>query len=263
MRPPKFLAAAVLALCLPLQAATEVISLDFRPAAELLPVAQSVVGDRGRVNAQDSHLIVSAAPEVIAELRQVLEQLDSAPKRLLITVDSQTTASGDEQGYAASGAISSDRAGRATSDLQVNVIRHSTQGKGAGLQQIQVSEGYPAFIQVGESVPLVSSGTDVYGQPYQQTEYRDVMRGFYATATVHGDRVQVSISNVNDQLSRRQPGAIEVQRSETRVSGKLGEWITLGSHSDSGATDARAPVRRYSTSGDRDSHVRLKIDRLD
>jgi hypothetical protein len=263
MRSRQFLAAALVAICLPLQAATEVIALQFRAAAELLSVAQSVVGDKGRVNAQGNQLIVNAAPEVIAELRQVLEQLDSAPKRLLITVDSQTTSSDHEQGYAVSGGVRGDRSGNVSPDVQARIIRHSTQGSGAGVQQIQASEGYPAFIQVGESVPLTASGTDIYGQPYQQTEYRDVMRGFYATATVHGDRVQVSISNVNDQLSVRQPGAIELQRSETRVSGRLGEWITVGSNRDSAASDARAPVRRYSTAGARDSSVRLKIDRLD
>lgn len=258
MKVRHLLAATALAACLPLQAATEVISLDFRMGSELLPVAQSVVGDRGRVNAQGNQLIVNAPSEVITELRQALEQLDSEPTRLLITVDTQATTSGQDRAYSVSG-----EAGGSRDNAQVRIIRHSTQGSGAGVQQIQVSEGYPAFIQVGESVPLTATGTDVYGQPYQQTEYRDVMRGFYATTTVNGDRVQISISTVNDRLSTSRPDTVEMQRSETRVTGRLGEWITVGSHSETNATDSREPVRRYSTSGASDSTVRLKIDRLD
>ena len=258
MKVRHLLAATALAACVPLQAATELISLDFRMASELLPAAQSVVGDRGRVNAQGNQLIINAPPEVIAELRQVLEQLDSEPKRLLITVDSQTTASGQDRGYSVSG-----EAGGSRNSAQVRIIRHSTQGKGAGVQQIQASEGYPAFIQVGESVPLTATGTDVYGQPYHQTEYRDVMRGFYATATVNGDRVQVSISTVNDRLSKNRPDTVELQRSETQVTGRLGEWITVSTHSDTTASNSQEPVRRYSTSGASDSTMRLKIDRLD
>lgn len=257
MKARHLLAAVALAACLPLQAATEVISLDFRTGSELLPVAQSVVGDRGRANAQGNQLIVNAPPEVIAELRQVLEQLDTEPKRLLITVDSRASASGQDRGHSVSGEAGSSRNG-----AQVRIIRHSTQGSGTGVQQLQVSEGYPAFIQVGESVPLTATGSDVYGQPYQQTEYRDVMRGFYATATVNGDRVQVSISTVNDRQSGNRSDIVEMQRHDTQVSGRLGEWITVGSHSETNASDSRNPLRRYSTSGARDSTVRLKIDRL-
>lgn len=252
------LAAAAFAACMPLQAATEVISLDFRMGSELLPIAQSVVGDRGRVNAQGNHLIVNAPPEAIAELRQTLEQLDKESKRLLITVDTQATASGQDRGYSVSG-----EAGGSRDNAQVRIIRHTTHGKGAGVQQIQVSEGYPAFIQVGESVPLTATGTDIYGQPYQQTEYRDVMRGFYATPTVNGDRVQVSISTVNDRVSANRADAVEMQRSETHVTGRLGEWITVGTHSETNTADSRAPTRSYATSGAGDSTVRLKIDRLD
>jgi len=258
MKARHFLAAVAFAACMSLQAATEVISLDFRMASELLSVAQSVLGNEGRVSAQGNQLIVNAPPEAIAELRQVLEQLDTEPRRLLITVDSQASTSGQDRGYSVSG-----EAGASRNGAQVRIIRHSTRGSGAGVQQVQVNEGYPAFIQVGKSVPLTASRTDIYGQPYQQTEYRDVMRGFYATATVNGDRVQVSISTVNDRHSGKRPDAVEMQRSETQVSGRLGEWITVATHSETIASDSREPVRRYATSGARDSTVRLKIDRLD
>ena len=93
------LAALALFTSLSLQAATEVIPLNYRMAEDVLPIAQSVVGDQGKVNAYGNQLIVNAPDAVISELRNVLSQLDSEPRRLLISIDTQNTATGRENGY--------------------------------------------------------------------------------------------------------------------------------------------------------------------
>src|SRR3546814_30260 len=126
-----------------------------------------------------------------------------------------------------------------------------------------LSEGYPALIQVGQSVPLTTQGTDGYGQIYQQTQYRDVLRGFYATATVHGDRVQVTISSTRDRLAQGRGGVVEVQNADTRVSGRIGEWITIGGVDESASSEQQGTLRRYSTQGGQNLSMRLKVDVLD
>lgn len=208
MSPRITLLAVALSICLPLQAATEVIQLNNRMGEEVLPVAESVLGGQGRVTAYGNQLIVNAPDALIRELRQVVDQLDVAPKRLLISVDTQDSANSTAGGYRVDG---SARAGDVEFETgrgeiggrdQVRIIRRSTNSRDGGIQQIQASEGYPALIQVGQSVPLTTQGSDGYGQIYQQTQYRDVLRGFYATATVHGDRVQISISSSRDRLAQ-------------------------------------------------------------
>ncbi|WP_252724853.1 hypothetical protein, partial [Acinetobacter baumannii] len=64
---------------------------------------------------------------------------------------------------------------------RVRIIRRSTDSRSGGSQQVQATEGYPALIQVGQSVPITSTATGPYGQIYSQTEYRNVNRGFYVT----------------------------------------------------------------------------------
>ncbi|MBE7377039.1 secretin N-terminal domain-containing protein [Pseudomonas lopnurensis] len=263
------LLAITLGVCLPLHAATEVISLNHRMAEDVLAVAESVVGDQGRVTAYGNQLIVNAPDSLIAELRQVLDQLDTEPKRLLISVDTQDSASGSSSGYRVDG---SARAGDVEFGVgrgetggrdQVRIIRRSTSSRDGGIQQIQANEGYPALIQVGQSVPLITQGTDGYGQIYQQTQYRDVMRGFYATATVHGDRVQITISSTRDRLDRNRPGVVEIQSADTRVSGRVGEWISLGGIDESASSQHSGTLRRYSTQGSQDVSIRLKVDVLE
>lgn len=265
----RHLAALVLATCLPLHAATEVIPLHYRMAEDILPVAQSVIGDQGRINAYGNQLIVNAPDAVIAELKQVLEQLDSEPKRLLISVDTQDSATDSTGGYRVDGSvhagdvdIEAGRGERAGRD-QVRIIRRTTSSQGGGIQQIQASEGYPALIQIGQSVPLTTTGTDGYGQVYQQTQYRDVMRGFYVTANLNGDRVQITISSNRDRLNHMRPDVIETQVADTRVSGRVGEWITLGSVDESASSQQNGMLRRYSTQGRQDLSLRVKVDVLE
>jgi len=252
-----------------LQAATEVIPLNFRMAQDMLPIAESVVGDQGKVNAYGNQLIVNAPPAVIAELREVLSQLDNEPKRLLISVDTQNSAAGNDSGYRIDGSVvigdTEVRAGRGETGGrdQVRIIRRNTTSQGGGIQQIQTTEGYPALIQVGQSVPLTSSATDEYGRLYQQTHYRNVTRGFYATATVHGDRVQITISSQQDRMSTSRADVIDIQETDTHVSGRLGEWITLGGIDESAGSNEGGTFRRHSTQGRQDLSLRLKVDRLE
>lgn len=269
MSPRITLLAVALSICLPLQAATEVIQLNNRMGEEVLPVAESVLGGQGRVTAYGNQLIVNAPDALIRELRQVVDQLDVATKRLLISVDTQDSANSTAGGYRVDG---SARAGDVEFETgrgeiggrdQVRIIRRSTNSRDGGIQQIQASEGYPALIQVGQSVPLTTQGSDGYGQIYQQTQYRDVLRGFYATATVHGDRVQISISSSRDRLAQGRGGVVEVQNADTRVSGRVGEWITVGGIDESASSDQRGTLRRYSTQGSQNLSMRLKVDVLD
>jgi len=85
-------------------AATEIVPLNYRTSADLLPVAQNFLGKDGKVSAYGNQLIVNAEPEKITELRAFLEQLDTAPKRLLITVDTNENNTQDQQGYSVNGA---------------------------------------------------------------------------------------------------------------------------------------------------------------
>ena len=254
---------------LPLFAATEIIQMNYRMAEDVLPIAQSVVGDQGKVNAYGNQLIVNAPPAVISELRDVLGQLDSEPKRLLISVDTRNSASSQDRGYRVDGSatigdveIESGR-GEARGRDQVRIIRRSTQDLGGGTQQVQATEGYPALIQVGQSIPLTTTGTDGYGQLYQQTQYQNVMRGFYATATITGDRVHVTISSNNDRVEQIRPNVINVQTTDTRVSGRLGEWITLSGINENGASSQSGLLRRHTTESSQDLSLRIKVDTLD
>jgi type II secretory pathway component GspD/PulD (secretin) len=263
------LAAVCLCMSLPVLAATEVMPLNYRTADDVLPVVQSVLGNEGRASNYGNQLVVNAPPAKLQEVRDLLKQIDKQPKRLLISVDTTNSNNMNDQGYSVNGSASAGNVeiqsgrGEVNGRDQVRIIHRSTQSRGGGTQQVQTTEGYPALIQVGQSVPLTNTSVDSYGRPYNNTEYRNVTRGFYVTASLTGDLVHVSISNHNDRLSQTQQGAIDIQSTDTKVTGRLGEWITIGGVNENSQSDQSGFVQRRSTSGRDDMTLRLKVDALD
>ncbi|WP_263141970.1 secretin N-terminal domain-containing protein [Pseudomonas sp. RIT-PI-AD] len=249
-----------------LRAETEIIPLNYRTAEEILPTAQAIMGNAGRISAYGNQLIVNASPGKIQELRTLLEQLDKQPKQLLISVETAEDRAQDDSGYSVNGSASVGgvevQAGRGEVQGrdQVRIIRRNTAGRSGNSQRIQASEGYPALIQVGQNVPLTSSGRDAYGRVYQNTEYHAVTRGFYVTASVTGDIVHVAISSNNDRLSQTHPGVIDVQSADTQLSGRLGEWMTLGGVAEDIDSDRNGVLQHRSTQGRSDTSVRLKVE---
>ena len=225
-------------------AATEVVNLNNRTSTDLLPVAQNFIGKDGTVSAYGNQLIVNAEPAKIEGLRALLGQLDTPAKRLLITVDT------NENNQQNSG------------DSQTRIISYGTASRDGGVQQIQASEGVPALIQVGQSVPLTTTQQDSYGRLQNQTQYRNVTQGFYVTASVTGETVHLAISTNRDRMSQERPDVVNVQSTDTTVSGRLGEWITLAGINRETQADKSSTTRSYSTQGRDDLTVRVKVDTL-
>lgn len=225
-------------------AATEVVNLNNRTSADLLPVAQNFIGKDGTVSAYGNQLIVNAEPARIEGLRALLGQLDTPAKRLLITVDT------NENNQQNSG------------DSQTRIISYGTASRDGGVQQIQASEGVPALIQVGQSVPLTTTQQDSYGRLQNQTQYRNVTQGFYVTASVTGETVHLAISTNRDRMSQERPDVVNVQSTDTTVSGRLGEWIPLAGINRETQADKSSITRSYSTQGRDDLTLRVKVDTL-
>ena len=238
------LTALLLAASASAMADTEVVNLSNRTSADLLPVAQNFIGKDGTVSAYGNQLIVNAAPTKIEGLRTLLAQLDTPAKRLLITVDT------NENNQQTNG------------DSQTRIISYGTTSRDGGIQQVQASEGVPALIQVGQSVPLTTTQQDSYGRLQNQTQYRNVTHGFYVTASVTGETVHLAISTNRDRMSQERPDVVNVQSTDTTVSGRLGEWISLAGVNRETQADKSSTTRSYATQGRDDVTVRVKVDTL-
>ncbi|MCL5802048.1 MAG: hypothetical protein M1283_05970 [Gammaproteobacteria bacterium] len=268
----------------------EVITLKHLTSEQAVNLLQPLLDKEGAVSGMNNQLVVRTTPGNLEQIKQALVALDVAPQRLMITVKQDVNSSRETRSTEASGHIRSgkvvttvgrddprEQAGtevRITRDVQggTNVAggrtRVATTDALRGdrnTQQLQVLEGTPAYIEIGESVPVAEPGFILAPQPivYNSISYKDLTTGFSVLPRIHGDEVTVEIAPHRAVLSREGGGKIDVQASHTTVSGKLGEWLDLG-----GAVQRQSSAEGgivYSTRGlsSEQNRVLIKIEKLD
>lgn len=225
----------------------EVISLQHRTTGEVIPLLEPFVGPEGAISGMSGRLIIRATPGNLAQIKEILGKIDTAPRRLLITVRQNVTREELERELGASGNLTIGDHGRvivrdggsregATADYRRSQDRltgrassASTLQQAGDTQQVQALEGTQAFIQAGTSVPypertIVRDRRRVAVTGV--TAYRDVTSGFYVLPRVSGDQVILEMSPQRATLGEQ--GRIDIQGASTRVSARLGEWIELG-----------------------------------
>ncbi|MBK1672207.1 hypothetical protein CKO35_02605 [Ectothiorhodospira shaposhnikovii] len=196
----------------------QVITLEHRPAEEILPLIEPLLGPRDVITGSGFNLIIRTRAQTLAEIRQVIADLDVPPRNLYISV----------------------RRGAASHDLDPalpmepdtpRISRRTTTERGVTHQTLRVLEGHAAFIRSGESIPVGSQRlVPVQGgfALEQSVEYRDLGRGFLVRPRLLSDgRVHLDIRAVYERESPTGGGRLDLQATDSTVSGKVGEWIPL------------------------------------
>jgi hypothetical protein len=257
------------------QAVLEVIDLKYRNAQEVLPILQPFVSKDGSISALNNQLIVRTSPQNLAELRKILDSVDRRPRRLVITVSQDVDLSARKSGAAVSGTIGNDTAsvtlprtpgggqGASVSSDGAAARVYNSQSAGAerGGQTVQVLEGNTAFIRVGQSVPITSRQR-VGPVVTESTQFRDATSGFYARPRTNGDQVTIEIAGNRDQFINPSTGAANIQRFDTVVSGRLGEWIELGGSTQARERAESGTVYRSSEARRDERRLYLKVEEL-
>lgn len=229
----------------------EVITLKYRSAEQVIPVIRPLLAPGGSVSGMQNQLILRTTSANLRDLRNVLASLDTLPRRLMISVRQDA-----ETANAQSGAELSGSDGSSSSQGRQGVAARIYESRGATgdriTQQLQVLEGNPAYIHVGQSIPVAARTLTrtVNGLvATDSVDYRDLATGFEVVPRVSGERVFLDISSRRETPVGGRGGA-DVERVVTSASARLGEWFELGastrdeSRSDSGLLIGAAGLRK-------------------
>lgn len=222
------------------------IELHNRPAEDLIPVIQPMLGPGDSVAGQGFLLFLRAPAATQQQVEQMVRQLDVAAKTLLISVfqgsDRDLRALGvdshlrleSDNGSAVIG--NSER--RHGSDISIGTRNASgganitsTRGRlqDNPVHQLRVTEGGEGYIETGQSIPYFSGARWVApGAVVGGIDYKDVTTGFYVLPRIHGNRVTMQVSPFKQSPDRKRGGDINTQRAQTTVTGPLGEWLPIG-----------------------------------
>lgn len=272
------------------QTTVEVIALKYRQAEQLIPVIQPLLGRESSISSFQNQLVIRATAVELAQVRRVLASLDTAPRRLLITVRQDADFERDRRDAELSASVGN---GEARVTVPGSSVRESGQGGQVVLrdgddrlrarvidsqqmtrdrttQTVQVLEGSSAFIRIGESRPVPDRQvvrSFINGRVVERvtggTEYREANTGFHVLPRVQGDRVTLDISPQResfDDESRR--GTVNTQRLATTVSGRLGEWMDLGGIGDARSDDRSVLLGRSTGRVNDRRGVQVKVEEL-
>lgn len=240
-----------LALVAPALAAgtIEVFPLKYRSAEEVIPAIQPFLDRDGAISNLQGKLIIRTSPGNMQEIRRLLDGIDTAPRRLMITVRQDVDRATERRLRELSGqlgpddaqAIVSSNSGsnsgvivqgqQGDSHLRAQAINSRSLENDKNTQRLQVLEGNRAFIRVGQSLPIPARGV-IYSpqgiRVIENTQFRDATVGFTVVPRLNGDRVTLEVSPQRDSPNMQMPDTINIQQIATSVSGRLGEWIDIG-----------------------------------
>jgi type II secretory pathway component HofQ len=274
--------------CLPAMSAEqrlEVIPLQHRLVEDVIPVLQPLVEPGGSITGMNNQLVIKASPSNIAELQQVLASIDRPPRRLMITVRQDVSGSEMLREQGISGRYSQgditvradqvdrirDGASVGVEDDDGNRLRYHIQNQTGSREdrntfRVQATEGYPAYIQAGQSLPVQERSTYIgHGGVIVQDgiHYHDATSGFYVLPRVQGNTVTLQIAPHLTTVQRgHQPPVVRMQDVQTTVSGRLGEWIAIGGVDQTGNHSQQRILGGSSSHSSEQGTILLKVEEL-
>ena len=255
----------------------EVISLKYRNFEQVAPILRPLVEPNGALTGMQSTLVIRSTRRNIEDIKRVLAAVDTLPRRLLISVRQDALATGSDQGGAVTGSVGGERGRVVVGDsrrpvgIDARVYSSRSASDERISQQVQTIDGAPAYIQVGQSIPVQSQTVQrsINGVIVSEsTAYRDVSAGFSVLPRVTGEQVMLEISPQRDSVvgtgsgASGSPPVINAQRIVTTVAGRLGEWINLGTLRDDDRRDERGLLSSTSASREDRRQVWVRVEAL-
>jgi type II secretory pathway component GspD/PulD (secretin) len=229
----------------------KIITLQHKFGEDLLPVLQPLAGANGAISASGNNLFVDVDAARMPVIEQAVARLDVQSRMFGIRVDRS-----GEQHTASTGADVSGRIGnrvriersgapRSNSGVDVRIDSRTTTTRNRSSEYLNVMDGAPAFIVVGQSVPVTEIWTSYmrrYAQVRQTVQYRDIVTGFSVVPREIGSQVELQIT---PRIASPAGGdAIEFETLATTVRAVPGAWLNLG-----GTMQERDEVSRAILSG--------------
>ena len=248
----------------PAQAKLTFIPVYHKNPIDIINKIKPFLNEGETVIAGHNELILRTELTDVAELEQIIKRLDQAAHRLRILVKRDNASLDKKHGIDTQARLQLGTHKKLNAN--VRIYDSSSNRSDKGTQEINVLDGYPAFISEGkiEALPTVQIQHDgSHGHITTGTQFHDATTGFYVTPRLNRNSVTLEISPWSTKTFSRNNGLAPTSRASTIIRGRLNEWIQLSNldgeenRDQSGLFEKRYQTKR-STQG-----IWLKVIDLD
>jgi len=247
----------------------KIFTLQHRFAEEVLPTIQAIIGNHGTASAIQNQLIVRTDSKTMAEVEQTIATLDTTRENFTISVKRQNNLTGNSRNSTVRGRT---RIGNATiqtgndarngrDGIQIGIEDNQTNSQQSSQQFIRVTDGAPAYISVGESIPYTSEWvlfTRRYAVRQVSTQFLDIGTGFTVRARSIGSQVELEITPTFSSL--QQDGRIEFEQLSSTVRAQRGEWVNIGGIMQDKDEVSRAILTSSSGQSSQNSQLFIRVE---
>jgi len=261
----------------------EIIPMKNRMVEDVIPIIKPLVIKGGTVTGMNNQLIVKTTPSNIELIKSILEQIDSAPRKLLISVKRSNNNKLNTEEDVLSIKFDSKNIKIKAPDISKkgvaiqnknskgDVIRYrksyeKSQEQEGNVFYVNTLEGNPAFINMGRLIPvksqtnIVTSGAIIV---QENIKHHNVSSGFYVTPKLQGDNVVLTISPHFAKINKKEKNIVNVQKINTIIHGKLGKWVPIGGVDQSlSSSDKRNFINKKQYSNEK-SNIFVKVEEVE
>ena len=232
--------AAVLQCSVSLAGEVDVVRIQYRRAAELVEVVQSLLSPEGTVTVSEriNSMVVVDTPEAIQRVHAYLERFDRPVEQVRIQVRFHTTETDNQRAVAARGRYSSDdlsvaTGGKKRDGVDISVADRERWQRSSSESFVVAMSGSPAFIRAGKEIPYRRGPAFFrrYAPGDGTIEWKSVESGFEVTPTVVGDNVHLKIVP-RLAYDHRKDAVIRFFAAQTELTVPLGQWVEIGGAAD-------------------------------
>ncbi|MEE9493968.1 MAG: hypothetical protein V3W04_11385 [Gammaproteobacteria bacterium] len=242
----------------------ETIQLKYRSAESLLPVLEPLLDQNSHLSGTGYLLFLKASEQETNNILQLVRQLDTPLKQLMISVFQGTERELTESSNQFSVIFQKQHHRRPHLDFKFSTRNNHSISRNNPIHQLKILEGYSGYIETGKSIPFFSTQVwqDNYGRRVYQssTQYRDLLTGFYVLPRLAEDKVSLEISPYNNTLSNNHPDRINTQSMSTTLTGALGQWLEIGGQNTQSSSQGNQTGGHYKTREQQSSHVWVRAD---
>jgi len=217
-----------------------VIKVQYRLAAELVPVVQSMLSSDGSVTVSErvNSLIVVDNPEAIRRVYAFLERFDKPIEQVRIHVRFYRTGAEEDRAIAARGRYSNDDVSVAVGRKKKDGVDISIEDRGYRRQSdsgafVVAMSGSTAVIRAGKEIPYRQGSAFFrrHGPGGGTVTWQNAESGFEVTPTIIGDNVHLKIVPriAYDDL---RDGVIRFFEARTELTVPFGKWVEIGGGAD-------------------------------
>lgn len=207
----------------------KMIRLQHRMPEEFVSTISQLLAGDGTVSALNGYLIVQANPEKLAQIESLIQQLDTRPQNIRISVQRSGLSQNESTDAFVEGRVSqtTHRTARIEGNATIHQMR-STQQSSSEFS-LTVLENYAGFISTGQSVAF-SQQWVIYTRQYthrlQRVDYQDIETGFSVRPRIIGNEIELEVRPAFRSLQGMTTVDFELLSTVIRLT--PGQWVDIG-----------------------------------